>query len=521
MCSNFNADMVFKVKIALLFLLCFSGFVSAQSVADKEAIFLENLSNCYKDPDKGFKIAHYLLDNANDNDEKVQGLYLISEISFLKDDYKQSVESLFEAYRLLDKSNNNFLKTFVLTSISSKCSFFGLTDKSDTYIEQAEEYSNLISQADKKALARAKVLYEKGEVLVSDKKFSEAIRVLSSSYTIIHPYKNKFYGTCAKIQCALGNAYFNTSDYIGAKQHYQRTIDILKIGGLEFSSIAASAYNGIGEIALKGTKLGDAKTAFEKALSCKVIETEVKADAYYSLSQIYLKQGDDSKYKENYKLYKANFDNLSTLEREARNTLIAQIEKEHNVILKKNQTRYTYLLVVIIFVFIVAFGIYFFYNKKLDKEYKKFERLLIKIEKDREEAKKEVKVLTIPEKTEQAILDRLKEFENGKEFTNPNMSVQFLSKKMKTNSKYLSEIINKHKGKNFNAYINDLRIDYIIDMMQTDPKFLNYKVSYLAENCGFASHSVFTVVFKSVTNLTPKQFISFLKKKTEKEREVV
>lgn len=101
------------------------------------------------------------------------------------------------------------------------------------------------------------------------------------------------------------------------------------------------------------------------------------------------------------------------------------------------------------------------------------------------------------------------------------MSVQFLSKKMKTNSKYLSEIINKHKGKNFNAYINDLRIDYIIDMMQTDPKFLNYKVSYLAENCGFASHSVFTVVFKSVTNLTPKQFINFFKKKTEKEREVV
>src|SRR5690606_977537 len=117
--------------------------------------------------------------------------------------------------------------------------------------------------------------------------------------------------------------------------------------------------------------------------------------------------------------------------------------------------------VVIICVFVLAFGIYFFYNKKLDKEYKKFERLLIKIEKDREEAKKEVKVLTIPEKTEQAILDRLKEFENGKEFTNPNMSVQFLSKKMKTNSKYLSEIINKHKGKNFNAYINDLRIDYI------------------------------------------------------------
>jgi AraC-like DNA-binding protein len=33
----------------------------------------------------------------------------------------------------------------------------------------------------------------------------------------------------------------------------------------------------------------------------------------------------------------------------------------------------------------------------------------------------------------------------------------------------------------------------------------------LAENCGFASHSSFATVFKSVTGISPVKFIDFLK----------
>ena len=90
---------------------------------------------------------------------------------------------------------------------------------------------------------------------------------------------------------------------------------------------------------------------------------------------------------------------------------------------------------------------------------------------------------------------------------------------MKTNIKYLSEIIHTHKGVNFNTYINNLRINHIITLMQQDKKYLTYKVSYLAEEAGFSSHSAFTVIFKSITNLTPKQFITFLKKKNDDEKE--
>ena len=76
-------------------------------------------------------------------------------------------------------------------------------------------------------------------------------------------------------------------------------------------------------------------------------------------------------------------------------------------------------------------------------------------------------------------------------------------------------MINKYKGKNVNLYIKELRINYIVEKLKSDPKYLNYKVSYLAEECGFSSHSSFSAVFKNITGITPNVFITFLSKDLE------
>ncbi|HLV38436.1 helix-turn-helix domain-containing protein, partial [Xanthomarina sp.] len=58
--------------------------------------------------------------------------------------------------------------------------------------------------------------------------------------------------------------------------------------------------------------------------------------------------------------------------------------------------------------------------------------------------------------------------------------------------------------------INKLRIQYIVNKLKSDPDYLNYKISYLAEECGFSSHSKFSASFKNVTGLSPSTFISNL-----------
>ncbi|MDH0675412.1 AraC family transcriptional regulator, partial [Empedobacter sp. GD03861] len=60
---------------------------------------------------------------------------------------------------------------------------------------------------------------------------------------------------------------------------------------------------------------------------------------------------------------------------------------------------------------------------------------------------------------------------------------------------------------NYNTYINELRIDYICKKIATDPKFRKYKITYLAEVCGFSSYNTFTTIFKNTTGMSPSSFL--------------
>ena len=126
----------------------------------------------------------------------------------------------------------------------------------------------------------------------------------------------------------------------------------------------------------------------------------------------------------------------------------------------------------------------------------------------------------ILKESEDQILHGLQKFEASKRFINKDMSLGMLAVQLNTNTKYLSEIINRHKEKNFNAYINELRINYITEKIKTEPAYLNYKVSYLAEECGFASHSTFTTVFKSIVGVSPITFVEFVKTEINNEKEI-
>ena len=132
------------------------------------------------------------------------------------------------------------------------------------------------------------------------------------------------------------------------------------------------------------------------------------------------------------------------------------------------------------------------------------------VEPEREE-KYEPRDLQLLHESEQAILQDLERFEESQKFLRKDMSLAKLAALLHTNTRYLSEVINHRKGQNFNAYINTLRINYITDKIKTDPSYMKYKVSYLAEESGFSSHSAFTTVFKSIVGLSPSAFVAYLR----------
>ncbi|WP_431610961.1 helix-turn-helix domain-containing protein [Chryseobacterium sp. 'Rf worker isolate 10'] len=106
---------------------------------------------------------------------------------------------------------------------------------------------------------------------------------------------------------------------------------------------------------------------------------------------------------------------------------------------------------------------------------------------------------TISEDIAQTILGELEIFESKDQFLNKGITLGSLAKKIKTNSKYLSEIINTYKGKNFATYLNDLRIDYAISRLANDRKFRSYKIPFIAEELGYNNEQAFTLAFKKRT----------------------
>ncbi len=71
-------------------------------------------------------------------------------------------------------------------------------------------------------------------------------------------------------------------------------------------------------------------------------------------------------------------------------------------------------------------------------------------------------------------------------------------------------MINAHHQKNFNTYINDLRINYAILKLKEDTRFRSYSIQSISEDIGYKSPDSFTKYFKKRTGLLPSVYIKKL-----------
>ena len=115
---------------------------------------------------------------------------------------------------------------------------------------------------------------------------------------------------------------------------------------------------------------------------------------------------------------------------------------------------------------------------------------------------------------ENELLEKLRIFEESKEFTKRGLSLNKLALKLKTNSYYLSMVINDFKGCNFSYYLSTLRIEYITNLLNTDRKFLSYTIEALANECGMGSRQNFSDLFFEINGVRPRDFINKIKRET-------
>lgn len=113
----------------------------------------------------------------------------------------------------------------------------------------------------------------------------------------------------------------------------------------------------------------------------------------------------------------------------------------------------------------------------------------------------------IPDNVVEDLLLKLEKFEQKKGFRKKGITQPELAQKFDTNTTYLSQVINEYKGKNFNGYLNELRINYITNELYHNPKFLEYTIEGLAEDCGVSSRQNFSDFFNEINGIRPADFI--------------
>lgn len=110
------------------------------------------------------------------------------------------------------------------------------------------------------------------------------------------------------------------------------------------------------------------------------------------------------------------------------------------------------------------------------------------------------------------LLNKLKELEEKEVFLNQDFTLQFAAKKIKTNTTYLSYVVNKNFQKTFSEYANELKINYVVAQMIKNSLYRKYSTQAIAESVGYKNATSFARSFNKKTGLSPVQFAQKLDK---------
>jgi AraC-like DNA-binding protein len=520
--------------IRFLLIILGSVFAKGQSGPDFSILADKAFQKLYQNPDECINYSQSLLISDQNPEHRIVLQNIISQAYAMKGDYVQSVNiysqkedsrekeklsyflqiagdyNLADQYQNLDlyhqsqqiitsllsdqkllKGDNPRLNVITGKLYQLQAINFGINrsyDKAQENLNKSDHYLSFNNQEN--LILKMENRIFRASYLMKQNKAEEARHILES--TLATTEKNKNYPFLQAF------AYENLSRYYFLKEDYHTAVEILEKG---LSRIENTPYNSL------------------------------KVKIYESLSKNYFALRNDEKYHQYNKLYSELRAKSDSNTKEGIRYIVKLVETNQNNNLefqKQKQLKKIIWLstgsLVIITGLLICFLILKGSHKDLKKQFDFFEKQKkqeFTAQKDMPDIVKEAPAIIktnekdlnkISKEKEDEILQKLEEWEKQQRYLDKNMTLSMLSSQMGVNTKYLSEVINSSKGKNFNGYINELRINHIALLLRTDPVYLNYKVSYLAEYSGFSSHSAFTTIFKSVTGMSPNVYIQEISK---------
>lgn len=97
--------------------------------------------------------------------------------------------------------------------------------------------------------------------------------------------------------------------------------------------------------------------------------------------------------------------------------------------------------------------------------------------------------------------------DSNKVYEEPELTLSELARRLSTNTSVLSKVVNQGFGMSFNDYINQFRVNALINLLKKG-EHKKQTLLGIAYDCGFNSKATFNRAFKKMTGLSPKDWLS-------------
>lgn len=484
-----------------MFAISFPLFSQTEKEAKAfDSIFYDTAVNVSSaNPTKAMHLADSLYSYSVNDSQRLKSIMLRADILEKQEKREEAIIEARKALEIAESSKNYSFQARIYGFLSTQYRNIGFVDKGKAMLEEGIKISSNIENKEQVTKYKAMAKQELADYAMEAKDYMEAIEYLNLA---ILDYENETNLNFKNFQIAnckemLGRCYMALNEKEKAMEHFLLANDLIKISGAENTLWAALIYQSLGDMYLEKTHLDSAKVYLTKALTISDNGNHgtLKERVYNSMARYY----EVRKELDSFAIYNAKHQEILYENRTNKRQMINSEFNKLNVPQETSSNNYFYLIIGFL---VLAFTALVLYLKR---------KTLFDGSKSQTEAdNNNSPTFMLPLTTEKDLLKRLDKFETSEEFLDKNMSFSVLVGSINTNAKYLSHIIKKHKNKDYNTYINELRINYIVDKLKTEPEYLTYKISYLAEESGFSSHSKFSADFKRVVHLSPSEFIDSL-----------
>lgn len=512
-----------------LFILLVTGmFLPAAPAQPSPGNKVDSLRNVLlslnkKDTAKVHSEGMYVVKHTSSLSLKFEAYQLISESYFAGNDIERSLIYLFKGKEVAEASGDAKMMAQAYGSIANHYSYLNLTQKARPYLNKAIEQIEKLEPGNKKQFLKALSYLELGNLDFNDRDFAAANSNYKKALTqfraiteadenVTYHYRRSLYN--------IGNSYYYMNQPDSSEAYLNKA---LKVKDSHNQDLKYYIYSTLSEVYSSRKNYQQAIDTLITVLKDPGFQVNsLRLELYLNLANNYKKTGDNK----NYILYNEKYlllnNIVKTHDLKAINAAFDAEQKDFNASISQSRKQNTGLLFVLIAVACISLLTVYFLLKKKSKQHDRYKVIVQDLTGEIKSAAKTEDAgltdippaYTVPAEVEKEILEGLQKFEINEGFRDPHLTLSKLAVQLNTNQAYLSSVINIQMAKNFNTYINELRIHYMCRKIHNNPEYLNYKISYLAEDCGFISHSAFSTIFKKVTGISPSVFL----KEEEKNR---